>query len=81
MYLISNNLDELVCLNEDYEELFFKLDPGRADVYEKVKETIEKGQDEGKDVYVTVLEGPMKKGDNIEVLQIVIEAKAVLPPQ
>eukprot|EP01084_Bolivina_argentea_P254780 428396_1 len=79
-YLVSYlEGDDLACLNEDYEEVFFKLGEERADVYNKIKDTIEKGQDDGKDVYVTVLEGPMKKGDNIEILQIVTEAKAVNP--
>ena len=46
-------------------------------MYEKVKEIIDKGADEGQDVFVTVLEGPHKKGDQIEILQIITEAKAV----
>jgi len=80
-YLVSHmdGDEDLVCLNEDFEEVFFKLDPGREDVYKSVTETIETGQDEGKDVYVNVLEGPKKVGDNIEILQIVTEAKAVNP--
>mmetsp|Transcript_3044 Transcript_3044/g.5124 ORF Transcript_3044/g.5124 Transcript_3044/m.5124 type:complete len:177 (-) Transcript_3044:306-836(-) len=80
-YLVSHmdGDEDLVCLNEDFEEVFFKLSTEREDVYAKVTETIEKGQEEGKDVYVTVLEGPRKQGDNIEVLQIVTEAKAVNP--
>jgi len=80
-YLVSHmdGDEDLVCLNEDFEEVFFKLSPEREDVYTKITECIEKGQDEGKDVYVTVLEGPKKTGDNIEVLQIVTESKAVNP--
>ena len=71
--------DDLVCLNEDFDEIFFKLSPKREEVYANVTETIQSGQDEGKDVYVTVLEGPMKVNDTIEILQIVTEVKAVNP--
>jgi len=80
-YLVSHmdGDEDLVCLNEDFEEIFFKLSPERAEVYQEVTETITNGQDEGKDVYVTVLEGPKKVNDNIEILQIVTEVKAVVP--
>eukprot|EP01083_Nonionella_stella_P103630 296140_1 len=80
-YLVSHmdGDEDLVCLNEDFEEVFFKLSEERENVYSKIVECIETGQDEGKDVYVTVLEGPKKVGDNIEILQIVTEAKAVNP--
>ena len=71
--------EDLVCLNEDFEEVFFKLSQEREDVYKAVTECITTGQDEGKDVYVNVLEGPKKVGDTIEILQIVTEAKAVNP--
>merc|ERR1712083_832704 len=52
-YLVSHmdGDEDLVCLNEDFEE-----------VYKLVTELIETGQDEGKDVYVNVLEGPKKVG-------------------
>jgi len=80
-YLVSHmdGDEDLVCLNEDFEEIFFKLSKKREEVYTKVTETIENGQDDGKDVYVTVLEGPRKQGDKIEILQIITEAKAVEP--
>eukprot|EP00484_Ammonia_sp_Unknown_P001703 CAMPEP_0197022382 /NCGR_PEP_ID=MMETSP1384-20130603/3294_1 /TAXON_ID=29189 /ORGANISM="Ammonia sp." /LENGTH=177 /DNA_ID=CAMNT_0042450425 /DNA_START=79 /DNA_END=612 /DNA_ORIENTATION=+ len=81
-YLVSHmdGDEDLVCLNEDFEEVYFKLSAERGDdTYSKITECIETGQNEGKDVYVTVLEGPKKLGDNIEVLQIVTEAKAVNP--
>jgi len=80
-YLVSHmdGDEDLVCLNDDFEEIFFKLSPEREDVYKTVTETIETGQDEGKDVYVTVLEGPKKVGDNIEILQLVTDVKAVDP--
>ena len=72
--------EDVVCLNEDFEEVYFKLSQGREDVYKKVTETIESGQAEGKDVYVTVLEGPMKQGNQEpQILQIITEAKAVNP--
>ena len=48
-------------------------------MYTDVSDTIEKSQDEGKDCFVTVLEGPMKEKDEIKILQIVTEAKAVNP--
>ena len=67
-------------MNEDFEEVYFKLSQGREDVYKKVTEMIETGQEEGKDVYVTVLEGPMKQGNQEpQILQIITEAKAVNP--
>eukprot|EP00488_Nonionellina_sp_1-RS-2012_P004415 TRINITY_DN9927_c0_g1_i1.p1 TRINITY_DN9927_c0_g1~~TRINITY_DN9927_c0_g1_i1.p1 ORF type:complete len:123 (-),score=34.90 TRINITY_DN9927_c0_g1_i1:83-409(-) len=80
-YLVSHidGDEDLVCLNEDFEEVYFKLSPEREAVYTKITDCIESGQDEGKDSYVTVLEGPKKAGDNIDVLQIVTEAKAVNP--
>jgi len=81
-YLVSHydkNSEELSCLDEDFEEIFFKLSKTREEVHKKVTECIENGQNEGKDVYVTVLEGPKKLGDKIEILQIVTEAKAVNP--
>lgn len=71
--------EDLVCLDENFEEMYFKLSKEREDVYPKIVETIEKGQAEGKDVVVTVLEGPMKQGDEVQILQIVVEAKAVNP--
>eukprot|EP01083_Nonionella_stella_P135782 413031_1 len=80
-YLVSHmdGDEDIVCLNDDYEEVFFRLSPERDAVYTKVTDCIETGQDEGKDVFITVLEGPKKVGDLIEVLQIVTEAKAVNP--
>lgn len=81
-YLVSHldGTEDIVCLNDDFEEVYFKLSPTREDVYKKVTETITTGQDEGKDVYVTVLEGPMKQGTKeVEILQIITEAKAVNP--
>jgi len=80
-YLVSHmdGDEDLVCLNEDFEEIFFKLSKEREEVYAKITETIESGQNDGKDVYVTVLEGPRKVGDKIEILQSVTEAKAVNP--
>jgi translation elongation factor P/translation initiation factor 5A len=80
-YLVSHmdGDEDLVCLNEDFEEIFFKLSKEREETYTKITETIETGQNDGKDVYVTVLEGPRKVGDKIEILQSVTEAKAVNP--
>jgi len=80
-YLVSHmdGDEDLVCLNEDFEEIYFKLSKEREEVYTKVTETIENGQNDGKDVYVTVLEGPRKVGDKIDILQSVTEAKAVNP--
>jgi len=80
-YLVSHmdGDEDLVCLNEDFEEIYFKLSKEREETYTKVTETIETGQNDGKDVYVTVLEGPRKVGDKIEILQSVTEAKAVNP--
>jgi len=80
-YLVSHmdGDEDLVCLNEDFEEIYFKLSKEREEVYTKVTETIEEGQNDGKDVYVTVLEGPRKFGDKIDILQSVTEAKAVNP--
>merc|ERR1711908_204209 len=80
-YLVSH-MDgdyDLVCLDEDFEEIYFKLSPKREDVYAKVTETIQLGQAECKDVYVTVLEGPMKVNRTIKILQIVTEVKVVDP--
>jgi len=80
-YLVSHmdGDEDLVCLDEDFEEIFFKLSKTREEVYTAVTECIENGQNDGKDVYVTVLEGPKKQGDKIEILQIVTDAKAVNP--
>eukprot|EP00483_Globobulimina_turgida_P002288 UN02290 len=79
-YLVSHiDGDDLVCLNEDFEEVYFKLTEDREAVYNKITDCIDNGQDNGKDVYVTVLEGPKKVGDVIDILQIVTEAKAVNP--
>eukprot|EP00483_Globobulimina_turgida_P000576 UN00576 len=79
-YLVSHmDGDDLVCLNEDFEEVFFKLTNDRESVYDKIIGIIDNGQDDGKDVYVTVLEGPKKVGEQIDILQIVTEAKAVAP--
>jgi translation elongation factor P/translation initiation factor 5A len=80
-YLVSHldGDEDIVCLDEEFEEVFFKLSPTRTDVYDKVKETIAAGQEEGKDVFVTVLEGPMKMKEEIKLLQIIVEAKAVAP--
>jgi translation elongation factor P/translation initiation factor 5A len=79
-YLVSHmDGDDVVCLDENYEEIYFKLSSTRTDVYPKVKETIETGQEEGKDVFVTILEGPMKLKEDIKLLQIITEAKAVAP--
>jgi len=80
-YLVSHmdGDEDLVCLNEDFEEIYFKLSSSREDVYKEVTETIENGQNDGKDVFVTVLEGPKKLGDKIEILQIVTDVKAVNP--
>jgi len=82
-YLVSHldGDDDLICFNDDYEEIYFKVDPER-DVYPKIEEAIEKGQSEGKDVYVTVLEGPMKQGNKeIEILQLVTDVKLVAPKE
>merc|ERR550525_1098548 len=70
-YLVSHmdGEEDLVCLDEDFEEIFFKISKTREEVYTKVTEMIENGQNDGKDVYVTVLEGPKKLGDKIEILQ------------
>ncbi|ETO23370.1 hypothetical protein RFI_13814 [Reticulomyxa filosa] len=68
--------DDLVCLDENYEEIYFKVSPEREDVYNKIKETMEQGQKEGKDVYATVLEGPMKEKEEVSILQMVVDAKA-----
>jgi len=78
-YLVSHidGEEDLVCLDENYEEIFFKLSPTREDVYQKVLDTIQKAQEESKDAMVTVLEGPMKMGEKIDIIQIVTEAKMV----
>ena len=65
--------EDLVCVDEDFEEIYLKLSKERDDI----REIIDKGQDKGKDVYVTVLEGPHRNSDNnIEILQIVTKAEA-----
>jgi translation elongation factor P/translation initiation factor 5A len=78
-YLVSHidGEEDLVCLDENYEEIYFKLSPDREDVYKQVTETLAKAQEEGKDCMVTVLEGPMKLNEKIDILQIVTEAKMV----
>jgi len=80
-YLVSHldGDEDLVCLDENYEEIYFKVSPEREDVYTKLKEIMEQGQKEGKDVYATVLEGPMKEKDEVTILQIVVDAKAIAP--
>jgi translation elongation factor P/translation initiation factor 5A len=82
-YLVSHmdGEEDLVCLDDNYEEIYFKLSKSRDDVYGKVVETISKASDEGKDCYVTVLEGPMKSGEAVQILQIVTEAKLVNPQE
>ena len=60
-YMVSHmdGDQDLICLNQDYEEMNFKLSKKeRADVYKSVTECIKTGQDNGKQVYVKILEGP-----------------------
>jgi translation elongation factor P/translation initiation factor 5A len=80
-YLVSHidGDEDLVCLDENFEEIYFKVDTQREDVYTKLKDIIEQGQKEAKDVYVTVLEGPMKEKEDISLIQMVVDAKAVSP--
>merc|ERR1740129_2210671 len=57
------------------------MHPGGDHLSRPVMEKIEylvshmDGQEEGKDVYVTVLEGPKKDAKGIEILQIVTDVK------
>jgi len=77
-YLVSHmdGDDDLVCLTRDYNEIFLKLSPKREEVHANVAATIRSNRN--KDIYVTVLEGPMKVNDTIEILQIVTEVSRVV---
>jgi len=80
-YLVSHidGDEDLVCLDENFEEIYFKVSPDREDVFQKLKETMEQAQTEGKDVYATVLEGPMKEKEEVTIVQLVVDAKSVAP--
>jgi len=81
-YLVSHmdGDEDLVCLNDDFEEIYFKLSQkDRPEVHKEITECIENGQNDGKDVFVTVLEGPKKLGSKLDILQLVTDAKSVNP--
>ena len=86
-YLVSymdEDMNQIICYDENFEETFLSIsnDIYNKKIFDKVKKCICCSEKENKDCYVTVLEAPkqsLKNEDDVEILQIIVDAKLVDP--
>ena len=75
-FLISSiSDDDLICLDENYEEVIFKISKDRKQIYDEIWQKFNKAQNKGVNVYAVVLEGPINYGHEIQILQMVSNAR------
>eukprot|EP01084_Bolivina_argentea_P145891 255585_1 len=79
-YLISHfesDTNELVCFDEHFEEIYWKVSSNRSKIYEKLKQMIKMSEEEqniGKDLYaITLKTFTRDRKGNYFILQIVID--------